>query len=187
MRDALILDAVRTPRARRKGKFSKIHPADLFAHTLTALEKRLGVSPETIEDVLVGCVTQTGEQGWCIGRQGVLAAGWPYTVPATTINRLCGSGQQAANFAAAGVMSGTYELVVSGGVEHMTRAPMFSDVGGEESPGVKKHHPDLVQQGLAAEILAKEFSISREQADEYAFTSQMRAKRARTNGGSKGS
>lgn len=178
MAEAFIVDAVRTPRARRKGKFAKVHPVDLLTYPLNELTKRTGVAPELIEDVLVGCVTQTLEQGWCVGRAGVLAAGWPYTVPATTINRLCGSGQQALNFAAASVSAGQYGLAIAGGLEHMTRVPMFSDSGGEESPLLKKHHPDLVPQGLAAEILSEQFNISREDADNFAYLSQIKAKKA---------
>jgi acetyl-CoA C-acetyltransferase len=112
----------------------------------------------------------------------VLAAGWPHTVPATTINRLCGSGQQAVNFAASGIKAGTYDLAIGSGVEHMTRVPMFSDCGGADSPLLMKHHPDLVQQGLAAEILAEEFNISRTDADTFALSSQMRAKIAAGEG-----
>jgi acetyl-CoA C-acetyltransferase len=108
----------------------------------------------------------------------VLAAGWPHTVPATTINRLCGSGQQAVNFVAGGVLAGTYELAIGGGLEHMTRVPMFSDCGGEESPLLKKHHPDLVQQGMAAEILSEQFKISRNDIDDFALRSQVLAKQA---------
>ncbi len=174
-RHAYIIDAVRTPRARRKGKFSTIHPADLLTYPLNALTQRNKVSPEHVEDVEIGCVTQTGEQGWCIARSAVLAAGWPITVPATTINRLCGSGQQATNFAAQSIMSGQTNLVVSGGLEHMTRCPMFSDIGGETSPMLTERYPDLVQQGLAAEILCETFSVSREEADEYALMSQQKA------------
>ncbi|MCB0317790.1 MAG: thiolase family protein [Bdellovibrionales bacterium] len=178
MRHAYIIDAVRTPRSKRKGKYSSIHPVDLLALTLDATAKRNKLPLEQVDDVPVGCVTQTGEQGWCIGRAAVLAAGWPISIPATTINRLCGSGQQATNFAAMGIISGTYELSVAAGVEHMTRAPMFSDIGGEESPALKKHHPDLVQQGLAAEILSADFKLSRAQLDEYAYQSQMKAANA---------
>ncbi len=178
MASAYIVDAVRTPRARRKGKFSKVHAVDLLTYPLNAVVSRSGVSPELIQDVLVGCVTQTQEQGWCVGRAAVLAAGWPISVPATTINRLCGSGQQAVNFASASVESGHYELVVAGGLEHMTRVPMFSDAGGEDSPLLKHHHPDLVQQGMAAEILSQEFGITRDEADEFAYRSQTNAKKA---------
>jgi acetyl-CoA C-acetyltransferase len=182
MTHAFIIDAVRTPRARRKGKFSGVHPTDLLTYPLNALITRNSIEPAVVEDVLVGCVTQTGEQGWCVGRAGVLAAGWPFSVPATTINRLCGSGQQALNFAASGVQAGQYDVVIGGGLEHMTRVPMFSDCGGEESPLLKKHHPDLVQQGLAAEILAEQFSITREDADRFALRSQKLAKQALDQG-----
>ncbi len=182
MSSAFIVDAVRTPRARRKGKFTSIHPVDLLTLPLNELVQRNKVDPKDVEDVLVGCVTQTLEQGWCVGRAGVLAAGWPFTVPSTTINRLCGSGQQAVNFAASGVASGQYDLVVAGGLEHMTRVPMFSDGGGEESALLKHYHPDLVQQGQAAELLAKEFHVSRDDADAFALLSQQNAKRAADEG-----
>jgi acetyl-CoA acyltransferase len=178
MAEVFVVDAVRTPRARRKGKFSSIHPIDLLTYPLNELAERTHIPPGKVEDVLVGCVTQTGEQGWCVGRAAVLASGWPFAVPATTINRLCGSGQQAINFAASGIKSGEYSVVVAGGLEHMTRVPMFSDCGGEESPLLKHHHPDLVQQGLAAEILAAEFKISRNDADQFALLSQVNAKKA---------
>lgn len=182
MAEVFIVDAVRTPRARRKGKFSSIHPVDLLTYPLNEIVERTHIPPGRVEDVLVGCVTQTGEQGWCVGRAAVLASGWPFTVPATTINRLCGSGQQAINFAAAGIKSGEYSVVVAGGLEHMTRVPMFSDCGGEESPLLKYHHPDLVQQGLAAEILAAEFKITRSDADQFALLSQTNAKKAIDSG-----
>jgi acetyl-CoA acetyltransferase family protein len=178
MNSAYIVDTARTPRARRKGKFAGIHPADLLTFPLNALVSRNKVDPKLIDDVLVGCVTQTLEQGWCIGRAGVLAAGWPFTVPATTINRLCGSGQQAVNFAASSILAGTYHLAIGSGVEHMTRVPMFSDCGGEESPFLKKFHPDLVQQGVAAELLAEQYKISRQDADDFALRSQQLAKAA---------
>lgn len=178
MNSAYIVDTARTPRARRKGKFAGIHPVDLLTFPLNALVSRNKVDPKLIDDVLVGCVTQTLEQGWCIGRAGVLAAGWPFTVPATTINRLCGSGQQAVNFAASSILAGTYHLAIGSGVEHMTRVPMFSDCGGEESPFLKKFHPDLVQQGVAAELLAEQYKISRQDADDFALRSQQLAKAA---------
>lgn len=178
MKHAYIVDSVRTPRARRKGKFSGTHPIDLLTYPLQAITARNSVPSDAVQDVLVGCVTQTGEQGWCVGRASVLAAGWPFSVPATTINRLCGSGQQAVNFAASGVVAGTYDLAVAGGLEHMTRVPMFSDCGGEESPALKKHHPDLVQQGVAAEILSEQFKITRDDVDAFALRSQMLAKQA---------
>ena len=182
MKNTLIFDAIRTPRAKRKGKFSAIHPADLATYPIKEIIQRNNIPNDKIEDIVLGCVTQTGEQGWCIARQAVLAAGLPITVPATTINRLCGSGQQATNFVAMGIEAGQYELAIAGGVENMTRAPMFSDIGGEESPMLKKNHPDLVQQGLAAELLSQQFKITREQADEVAFQSQINAKRAQDEG-----
>jgi acetyl-CoA acetyltransferase family protein len=178
MNSAYIVDTARTPRARRKGKFAGIHPVDLLTFPLNALASRNKVDPKLIDDVLVGCVTQTLEQSWCVGRAGVLAAGWPFTVPATTINRLCGSGQQAVNFAASSILAGTYHLAIGSGVEHMTRVPMFSDCGGEESPFLKKFHPDLVQQGVAAELLAEQYKISRQDADDFALRSQQLAKAA---------
>lgn len=182
MSAAFIVDAVRTPRARRKGRFAKVHPVDLLTFPLNEITARHRVHPSLIEDVLVGCVTQTGEQGWCVGRASVLAAGWPHTVPATTINRLCGSGQQAVNFAAAAIQGGQYDLVIAGGLEHMTRVPMFSDSGGEESPMLKLYHPDLVQQGMSAEIMAQEYNVTREQVDNFAYLSQVNAKRALLEG-----
>lgn len=182
MSSAYLVDSVRTPRARRKGKFLSVHPIDLLTHPLNSLVKRTALAPEAVEDVLVGCVTQTLEQGWCVGRAAVLAAGWPFSVPSATINRLCGSGQQAFNFAAQGVQAGQYEIVVASGLEHMSRVPMFSDVGGEQSPALAKHHPDLVQQGEAAEILCEQFKISRADADQLALRSQRNAKRALDEG-----
>ena len=165
MRDAFIIDHVRTPRSKRKGKFSKVHPVDLLTYPLNALKARNNFAPEEVQDVIVGCVTQCGEQGWCVGRKSVLAAGWPISVPATTVNRLCGSGQQATNFAALGISAGTYDLAIGSGLEHMTRAPMFSDISGEESPLLTKVHPDLVQQGMSAELLAEKFKLTRAQLD----------------------
>lgn len=182
MSHCYIVDAVRTPRARRKGKFAGIHAVDLLTHPLNALVKRNKVNPEKIQDTLIGCVTQTGEQGWCVGRAGVLAAGWPINVPATTINRLCGSGQQAVNFGAMGVAASNYDLVVAGGLEHMTRVPMFSDCGGEVSPALQKQHPDLVQQGVAAEIMAEMFKLSRTDLDKFAVRSQELAAKAQDAG-----
>ena len=176
MKEAFIYDSCRTPRAKRKGKFSGVHPTDLMTVPLNAITERHNISKENIEDVILGCVTQTGEQGWCVARAAVLAAGFPISVPGTTINRLCGSGQQATNFGAFGVQSGAYDLVITGGLEHMTRVPMFSDTGGEESKLLNKHHPDLVPQGLSAEMIAEEFNFSREDLDQYSYESQMKAK-----------
>ena len=179
--EAYIVDAVRTPRAKRKGKFSGTHPVDLLTCPLRAVVDRNGLAPESIEDVLIGCVTQTAEQSWCIARSAILASGWPISIPGTTINRLCGSGQQAINFAAQGIKAEHYNLVLAGGIEHMTRVPMFSDAGGEESPLLKHYHPDLVQQGLSAEIMADTFKLTREDLDRFALQSQQRAGLARSN------
>ena len=182
MTNAFIVDHCRTPRARRKGKFQSVHPVDLLAYPLEAIVTRNKIQADQIEDTIIGCVTQTDEQGWCVARASTLAAGWPITVPATTVNRLCGSGQQATNFGALGIMSGTQHLVVTGGLEHMTRVPMFSDSGGEVSPLLKKRFPDLVHQGLAAELLAKEHNINRADMDEFSYQSHMKAKNANDRG-----
>ncbi|MCB0319642.1 MAG: thiolase family protein [Bdellovibrionales bacterium] len=176
MRDAFIFDTCRTPRARRKGKYSKIHPVDLMTLSLNGLIARNGIPAEAVEDLILGCVTQTGEQGWCVARAAVLAAGFPISVPGTTVNRLCGSGQQATNFGAQGIQSGNNNLLITGGLEHMTRVPMFSDGGGEKSPALQKEHPGLVDQGPAAELMSKEFGVTREEADRFSYESQMRAK-----------
>jgi acetyl-CoA acetyltransferase family protein len=182
MTDAWIIDAVRTPRSKKKGKLSGVHPVDLLTYPLNSLTNRNHISADRIEDVLVGCVTQAGEQSWCIGRAAVLAAGWPYTVPAATVNRLCGSGQQAINFIASGIQSNTYQLGIGAGVEHMTRCPMFSDGGGEESSLIKQFHPGLVPQGMSAELLSEQYKVSRADIDEFAYNSQMRAKQAAHEG-----
>ena len=182
MSDSFIIDCVRTPRAKKKGKFSLLHAVDLLTYPLNAVTSRNKISPELIEDVVIGCVTQINEQAWCVARAGILAAGWPVSVPGTTVNRLCGSGQQAVNFCATGIAAGNYGLVIGGGVEHMTRVPMFSDMGGEDSPLIKKHHPDLVHQGLSAELLAKKYGLTREQTDQFSFRSQMNAKNAAAEG-----
>lgn len=175
---AYIIDCVRTPRGKRKGAFATLHPADLATFPLNALVSRNKIPAGSIEDVALGCVTQTGEQGWCIARKAVLAAGWPISVPATTVNRLCGSGQQAVNNIASAIAAGTYELAVGGGLEHMTRCPMFSDIAGEESPMLVSRYPDLVQQGVSAEILSETYKISRQELDEYAARSQHLAAQA---------
>ena len=179
---AYIIDSVRTPRAKRKGKFANLHPADLATFPLNALISRNKIDPALIEDVSLGCVTQTGEQGWCVARKAVLAAGWPITVPATTVNRLCGSGQQAVNNIASAIAAGTYELAVGAGLEHMTRCPMFSDISGEESPMLTAKYPDLVQQGMSAEILSETFKLSRNELDSYAVRSQKRASESQKAG-----
>jgi acetyl-CoA acyltransferase len=131
MRDAVIVDAVRTPVGRRKGAYSEVHPVDLSAYVLQALVERTGVDPSVVDDVVWGCVSQVGEQTMNVGRNAVLAAGWPESVPGTTVDRQCGSSQQAVHFAAAGVISGQYDVAVAGGVEVMTRVPMGSSIGAD--------------------------------------------------------
>jgi acetyl-CoA acetyltransferase family protein len=178
MSEAYIIDAVRTPRGKRKGSFSLLHPTDLASVPLKALaERNPGLDVKEIEDVIYGCVTQTGEQGTDIARSAILAAGWPIEVSGVTLNRFCGSGQQAANFGAQAVMSGTFDLVVAGGVEHMTRVPMGADMG-PPSEVLTERFPDLVPQGLSAEMIADKWNMTREQLDQFAYESQMKAKQA---------
>ena len=165
MTEAIIVDAFRTARGKRKGALSALHPVDLLARTLTGTLERANVKPDDVDDVIVGCVTQVGEQGMNIARGAVLAADLPIEIPGTTVNRFCGSGLQAVNSGAQAVMSGAAQLVIAAGVEHMTRVPMGSDaVGGEgpASPGLMEHWPNLVPQGLSAEMIAAEGGYSRE-------------------------
>src|SRR5438309_3015232 len=181
MTEAIIVDAVRTARGKRKGSLSAVHPVGLLAQTLTASLARAGVKPADVDDVIMGCVTQVGEQGFNIARGAVLAAGLPLEVPGATVNRFCGSGLQAVNSAAQAVISGAAQLVIAGGIEHMTRVPMGSDaVGGEgpASPGLVEKWPGLVPQGLSAEMIAAKWGYSRRQLDEYAASSQMKAANA---------
>jgi acetyl-CoA acyltransferase len=185
MTDAVIVEAVRTPIGRRNGKLSPVRPDDLLALTLTEVVKRSGVDPAQLDDVIVGCVTQTGEQGLNIGRAAVLIAGFPVEVPGTTVNRFCGSGQQAVNFAAQGVMSGAQDIVIGAGVENMSRVPMGSDAFG---PGEGPISPKLVDlfeiipQGNSAEMIAKKWGFSREQLDEFAYQSHVKAGQAIQDG-----
>ena len=179
-RDAVIVDAVRTPVGRRGGALAGTHPVDLSAHVLGALVDRTGIDPALVDDVIWGCVTQTGEQSVNVGRNAVLAAGWPETVVATTIDRQCGSSQQAAHFAAAGVISGQYDVAVAGGVEVMSRVPMGAAM--TQGPGLPfgprmlaRYAGGLVPQGICAELIARRWGLSRRQVDEYALMSHERA------------
>ncbi len=176
MSEAYIIDACRTARGRRKGSLAEVHPIDLFDVPLNAIVKRVGVDPRAVDDVVVGCVTETGEQGTNIARGAVLAAGWPIEVPGVTLNRFCGSGQQAVNFAAQAVKAGAQDLVVAGGVESMTRVPMGSDMGPLPLSLMEKYN--LVPQGLSAEMIAEQWHFSRQQIDEFALGSQQKAWRA---------
>lgn len=175
MNKAYIVDALRTPRAKRRGEYLNVHPVDLFTYPINEIINRNNLAHQDIDDLIAGCVTQAGEQAWCIARSAVLAAGLPDYIPGTTVNRLCGSGLQAVHFGAQSIMAGVNDLVIAGGVEHMTRVPMFSDCGGEESPLLNKHHPDLVPQGLSAEMMCVRFNLSRKELDEYSAESQKRA------------
>jgi acetyl-CoA C-acetyltransferase len=179
MREAWIVDAVRTPRGKGKkdtGALSGVHPQELLAQCLNALRDRNGIDVRDVEDVVAGCVTAAGEQGACIARMSVLAAGWPHDATGVTLNRFCGSGQQAVNFAAMGVLSGQQELVIGGGVESMSRCPMGADGSGID--GHNEHlvelHP-LVPQGISADLIATLEGFTREDCDRFAAQSQERA------------
>ncbi len=187
MPNAVIVDAVRTPVGKRNGKLKDWHPVDLAAEPLKALVVRNGIDPAFIEDVILGCVMQTGEQSLNVGRNAALAAGFPEDVVGTTIDRQCGSGQQAAHFAAQGVMAGVYDVVVAGGVESMTRVPM--GVTAQQGPGmpfgpsmIERYANGLVPQGISAELIADKWSISRQELDQIGYDSHMRAARATEEG-----
>ncbi|MCU1368629.1 MAG: putative acetyl-CoA acyltransferase [Ilumatobacteraceae bacterium] len=190
MPTAVIVDAIRTPLGRRNGRLKDWHPVDLAAETLRALVDRTGLDPVLVDDVVMGCVMQVGEQAANIGRNAVLAAGWPDSVPGTTIDRQCGSSQQAAHFAAQGVIAGAYDVVVAAGVEVMTRVPMgasFMDAkfGFPFGPTIADRYQSdggLVPQGMSAEMIADRWEISREAMDEYSVRSQQRAALAITEG-----
>src|SRR5689334_5649156 len=156
-REAVIVEAVRTAMGRRGGRLKDWHPVDLLAQTLTALVQRTGIDPGSIDDVIIGCVGQVGEQSLNVGRNAVLAAGFPETVPGTTVDRQCGSSQQAIHFAAQGVLSGAYDIAIAGGVESMTRVPMGSSSQGPGAPfgsQMRARYDDkLVHQGIRAELL----------------------------------
>ena len=187
MRRALIVDVVRTPLAkgREGGALSAIHPVDLLAHTLKGLIARTGIDPGAVDDVIAGCVIQVGEQAANIGRQAWLAAGFPETVPAVTIDRKCGSAQQAMDFAAQGVMAGAYDLTIACGVEMMSRVPMGSNRHGKDHLGPmlrRRYAEGLVHQGISAELIAARWGLRREALDAYALRSHRRAAGAEDRG-----
>ena len=185
MRDAVIVGAVRTPIGRRGGGLAEVHPVDLSAHVLRALAERTGFDPVDVEDVIWGCVSQVGEQSWNIGRNAVLAAGWPESVPGATLDRQCGSSQQALHFAAATVISGQADLVVAGGVESMTRVPMGSSGTGQDPYGAavrERYGVESFNQGVGAEMVAARWGFSRTQLDEFALASHDAARRAQDAG-----
>ncbi|MDG3010154.1 acetyl-CoA C-acyltransferase [Rhodococcus sp. D2-41] len=183
MRDAVIVDAVRSPVGRRKGGLAEVHPVDLSATVLMALLDRTGIDAGLVDDVVWGCVGQVGEQAGNIARNAVLAAGWPESVPGTTVERQCGSSQQALHFAAAGVISGQYEIAVAGGVESMTRIPMGSarrvGLGDAYSDAIKQRYDGIeFNQIRGAESLATKYELNRTWLDEYALRSHQRAAQA---------
>ncbi|MFM8563866.1 MAG: thiolase family protein [Acidimicrobiia bacterium] len=190
MNTAVIVDAVRTPLGKRNGKLKDWHPVDLVAEVMAAMVERNGFDPGLIDDVVMGCVMQVGEQSTNIARNAVLAAGWPESVPGTTIDRQCGSSQQAAHFAAQGVMAGAYDIVVAAGVEVMTRVPMGSAMadgkyGWPFGPRVSARYSGpsgLVPQGVSAEMIADQWKISRDDMDRFGMQSQNRAARATAEG-----
>jgi acetyl-CoA acyltransferase len=179
MVNAVIVDAVRTPGGKRNGRLSGWHPVDLSALTLNTLIERNGIDPAVVDDVIIGCVGQVGAQGFNIARNAVLAAGFPETVPATTVDRQCGSSQQSIHFAAQGVMSGSYDVVIAGGVEAMSLVPLGATIsqpafGSPFSESLMKRY-DLVPQGISAEMIAEKWSLSREELDLYSLRSHQLA------------
>jgi acetyl-CoA acyltransferase len=194
MATAVIVDAVRTAGGKRFGQLSGWHAADLAGEVLKALAERNSLDPAVVDDVVMGCVMQVGNQGLNVGRNAVLAAGWPETVPATTVDRQCGSSQQAAHFAAQGVIAGAYDVAIAAGVEVMTTTPM----GASMTPGSVPFGPNtlaryadveyiegwkgLIPQGVSAEIIANKWDLSREDLDQIGLESQIRAARARDEG-----
>jgi acetyl-CoA acyltransferase len=188
MRQAVIVDAVRTGSGKGKpgGALSALHPADLFATVLESLVERTGVDPATIDDVIAGCVSQAGDQAMNIARTAALSAGYPESVPATTIDRQCGSSQQAAHFAAQGVIAGAYDIVVAGGVESMSRVPIGTPAIGRDPFGAQMHaryHEGLVNQGVSAELVAERWKLDRDTLDTYAARSHRLAAQVAESGG----
>jgi acetyl-CoA acetyltransferase family protein len=189
-RTAVIVDAVRTPLGKRNGKLKDWHPVELAAQTLKALTERNQLDPALIDDVVMGCVMQVGEQAVNIGRNAVLAAGWPESVPATTVDRQCGSSQQAAHFAAQGVIAGAYDIAVAAGVECMTRVPMGASMAVKElgvafSKSIMDRYAPvggLQPQGIGAEMIADKWGISRDDCDAFSVESHLRAARATDEG-----
>ena len=186
MREAVIVDAVRTAVGRRNGRLKDWHPVDLMAQVLSAVVQRTGIDAGLVEDVIVGCVMQVGEQSLNIGRNAALAAGFPETVPGTTVDRQCGSSQQAIHFAAQGVISGAYDVVIAGGVEAMTRVPMGSSAQGPGAPFgplmLKRYNNELVHQGISADLIAQKWELTRAELDAFSLESHRRAAQAAAEG-----
>ena len=188
MTNAVIVDAVRTPGGKRNGKLKDWHPADLAAFVLNALKDRNQLDPALVDDVIMGCVTQVGKQAFNIGRNAVLAAGWPESVPATSVDRQCGSSQQAMHFAAQGVIAGAYDIVVAAGVEVMSTSPMgasaVKELGFPFPKSMFDRYADsgLPPQGIGAEMIADEYGLTREDLDAFGAESQRRAAQATAEG-----
>jgi acetyl-CoA acyltransferase len=187
MATAVIVDALRTPLGRRNGTLKDVHPVDLAAHVLREIVARNDLDPALVEDVIMGCVMQVGEQGINVARNAALAAGFPETTVGTTVDRQCGSSQQAAHFAAQGVMAGAYDIVIAAGVENMTRVPMGASVaegkfGYPFGPMMTTRYPNLVPQGISAELISEKWGISREANDAFSVQSHLRAAKAREEG-----
>ena len=184
MTSAVIVDAVRTPLGKRNGKLKDWHPVDLAAHTLRTLVERNGLDPAIVDDVIMGCVSEVGDQAVNIGRNALLAAGFPESVTGTTVDRQCGSSQQAAHFAAQGVIAGAYDIVIAAGVESMTRVPMGSSILPGSNPFGRQlpRRYDLVPQGISAELIAEKWDIPREENDAFSVESHHRAARATEEG-----
>ena len=189
MTTAVIVDAVRTPGGKRNGALENWHAVDLASEALGALQARNDLDPALVDDVIMGCVMQVSEQSLNVARNAVLAAGWPESVPATTVDRQCGSSQQAIHFAAQGVIAGAYDIVVAAGVESMTRTPMGSSIvpglGMPFGPRMVDRYAErggLVNQGISAEMIADHFDISRDELDRYSLGSHERAARATAQG-----
>jgi acetyl-CoA acyltransferase len=187
MPNAVIVDALRTPLGRRNGKLKDQHPVDLAAQVLKALVERNDVDPALVEDVIMGCVMQVGEQGINVARNAALAAGFPESTIGTTVDRQCGSSQQAAHFAAQGVIAGAYDVVIAAGIESMSRVPMGASVadgkyGFPFGPMMTGRYPDLVPQGISAELISEKWGISREANDAFSVQSHQRAARATEEG-----
>ena len=185
MRETVIVEAVRTPVGKRNGSLSEMHAADLSAVVLNELVLRAGIEPDVVDDVIWGCVSQVGDQSSNIGRFAVLAAGWPEHIPGTTVNRACGSSQQALDFAVHAVMAGQQDIVVAGGVEVMSRVPLGSAraTGMPYGPKVIERYRDFsFNQGISAELIAEKWGFSRSQLDEFALRSHALAARAQEAG-----
>ncbi|MCX8001876.1 MAG: thiolase family protein [Anoxybacillus mongoliensis] len=182
MREVVIVEAVRTPVGKRNGVFRDKHPVHLAAVALDEVVRRAGIAKQLVEDIVMGCVTPIGEQGYNIGRLAALEAGFPVEVPAVQINRMCGSGQQAIHFAAQEIKSGDMNITIAAGVESMTKVPILSDGNERTIPPSLHEKYEFVHQGVSAELIAEKYGLTREQLDEYAYESHQRALRAQAEG-----